>query len=204
VSEWPTAGWHRAGSRLWQSELHFAIRILASPLVVFLYSFLATYAGGDEVDFKCWEEDSEIKAYMKDHNISAEELQGQWLQEMERVVLKKKQHQQPLRGPALAHGSSPIVSTATNGTDGDVGVIVWEEAFNVSKLLSSPSTVYQVWKDTATLQTIAGLSVCYFVFICVPSLKFIFFVGLWLFLVICLLVLVFGVQFFFLTLPFVF
>jgi hexosaminidase len=85
-----------------------------------------THLGGDEVDFSCWEKDEAIASYMAQHNLTAGALLSQWLQQVRSRLQVKN-------------------------------VLYWEDAYNYSVAANgSEGTIFQVWRDSNTLQSIAA------------------------------------------------
>eukprot|EP00978_Attheya_sp_CCMP212_P039281 scaffold203020_cov28-Attheya_sp.AAC.1 len=76
------------------------------------------HLGGDEVDTSCWGNDSEISAWLKDHNMSPDEGYAYFVKRVASIARK--------------HGRRPVQ---------------WSEVFDHFKGQLHPSTVVHVWKQ---------------------------------------------------------
>jgi hexosaminidase len=83
-----------------------------------LFEDVFFHLGGDEVDTSCWENDSEISAWLKNHNMSSDEGYEYFVKRVASIARK--------------HGRRPVQ---------------WSEVFDHFKGQLHPSTVVHVWKQ---------------------------------------------------------
>lgn len=88
------------------------------------------HLGGDEVVYGCWLQDPSVQRYMKEHRIaSANDLMKEFISRVQAFTTQKQR-----------------------------GTVYWEEVF-LSGASLRPTDIIQVWKDEATLLSVAKANV---------------------------------------------